>query len=413
MNKRGLSTVVATVLIILLVIVAIIILWIYFGGFLRENKETAEIKSELLGEEIKIDNFNGGSSNVKLTITRETTSKTYAEINTTNETRTITVTIVPELDVYLSTDLSSSMSDCLRSQLNCCNRGNNYCSGNEALCSSCSGTWSPKISEVKQANKDFIDILLNYSGKRVGLAGYNWQVAPENYLSLSNNKPALKQKVDDFILNGGTCICCGIINATEELKYYDDNKKKFILVMSDGHADKVCPSLGDVGDLDGRGGPNDSNDYAIKASCIAHELYNITVDTIAFGVTDSSTLQQIAVCGGGTFRSSDNSAQLKEDYRKAAENLTSINYTQEVVEGVVKTSTKDRIDYIKVVFHNATISYTYKITDLPRPLEKKTYTINVGTNITNITKVEAYPVKLTKSGQEIIGPLGSVWTSAG
>lgn len=69
------------------------------------------------------------------------------------------------------------------------------------------------IAEAKEATKQLIDVILNYSNNYVALATYDtWQRSSHSY-PLSNDTLALKNEVDSFAIDGYTCICCGILRA--------------------------------------------------------------------------------------------------------------------------------------------------------------------------------------------------------
>ncbi len=78
-----------------------------------------------------------------------------------------------------------------------------------------------KIANAKAANRALIDAILNISGNRVGLAGYDTLAKKSDYHTLSNNTASLKNVVDNiWDANGWTCICCGILKA---ISCYDKN----------------------------------------------------------------------------------------------------------------------------------------------------------------------------------------------
>ena len=68
-------------------------------------------------------------------------------------------------------------------------------------------------------------------------------------------------------------------------------------------------------------------------------------------------------------------------------------------------------NYLKVMFYNETNSYTGRInaSELPAPLESKTYSFNLTGKITNVKRIEIYPVVVLDSGEEVIGNRLSVW----
>lgn len=70
-----------------------------------------------------------------------------------------------------------------------------------------------KIADAKAGNNLLIDVILNYSGNKVGLSGYDTWARKSNFHSLSNNNDSLKSKVNSWNAGGYTCICCGILKA--------------------------------------------------------------------------------------------------------------------------------------------------------------------------------------------------------
>lgn len=82
------------------------------------------------------------------------------------------------------------------------------------------------MTNAKTANKALIDAILNISGNRVGLAGYESYAKKADYHELSNNTASLKNTVDNiWNANGYTCICCGILKAIScyDKKIFQDN----------------------------------------------------------------------------------------------------------------------------------------------------------------------------------------------
>ncbi|MCA9485551.1 MAG: VWA domain-containing protein, partial [Nanoarchaeota archaeon] len=91
--------------------------------------------------------------------------------------------ITKEIDVFSVTDLSGSMA----------------------------GT---PMSNAKQANNDLVDFILNTSGNRVGLVGYETIASDSDFHALSSDDDSLKDVItNDWNADGYTCICCGIAKA--------------------------------------------------------------------------------------------------------------------------------------------------------------------------------------------------------
>ncbi len=71
-----------------------------------------------------------------------------------------------------------------------------------------------KITNAKAANIQLIDVILNYSGNKVALAGYEDFSKKADFHNLSNSSTSLKNIVNNvWNADGNTCICCGIIKA--------------------------------------------------------------------------------------------------------------------------------------------------------------------------------------------------------
>lgn len=113
--------------------------------------------------------------------------------------------IVQKIDVFSVTDLSGSMDD------NC--GGSWYC--NEVTCTQpgCSDANGCKICDAKDANYLLIDYILNTTGNRVGLVGYESGASSSDYHPLSNDSSSLYTEVGEWDADGSTCICCGIDEA--------------------------------------------------------------------------------------------------------------------------------------------------------------------------------------------------------
>ncbi|MFH1229850.1 MAG: hypothetical protein V1678_05525, partial [Candidatus Aenigmatarchaeota archaeon] len=103
----------------------------------------------------------------------------------------------------------------------------------------------------------------------------------------------------------------------------DDPKPKFMLVMTDGQANVVCAAQG----------TGDAIADAIKAACDARENYGITVHAVGYSVSaDGSTLQSIADCGGGIYKTSSNAEELSDFYSAVVFNvLNAVERSQALV----------------------------------------------------------------------------------
>ncbi len=258
-------------------------------------------------------------------------------------------------DVILITDLSGSMSWRLdgsgSGQTRSCTHPQLY-----------SGSTS-RISLAKCLDKDFVDVILNTTGNRVGLVGYS---GVPNYIptasstmiksshDLSTDAISLTTQISLYSANGATGICGAIRKARLMLEEQsDDSRQKFIIVMTDGLANVQCnPS--DLDSLTGcipytcpttsycSGGgclsqqcgdwvsDKAAND-AVDDACKAHDDVNATIDSIGFGPVascplSSQTLQNIATCGNGSYYASSDADELKEIYRNLAEKIVNMSF---------------------------------------------------------------------------------------
>lgn len=89
-----------------------------------------------------------------------------------------------------------------------------------------SGASPCKINDAKNATKDLIDAILNISGNRVGLVGFEDYARRADFHNLSNNSQSLKNIVNNvWNADGYTCVCCGILKANscfDQRIFYDN-----------------------------------------------------------------------------------------------------------------------------------------------------------------------------------------------
>jgi len=245
-------------------------------------------------------------------------------------------------DVISVTDLSGSMCDCTVSWFGWCKWDQSRCEG------TCGGTCVGGIHEAKDANKDFIDIILNGSGNREGLVGYEDDVQDADCHDLSNDSTSLKSKVDDWVAEGSTCICCGINEASDRMVAQSNSSRyRVMVVMSDGLANRKC---------DGRQGTGDPINDAIQAACDAFQDEGIIVHAVGFGPsTDEDTLKNISACGNGSY------------YYGNISNI-SIVY-QQIAEDIIDASEEQTIestsDVITVIYPDSYIEFNYTKVDIP------------------------------------------------
>ncbi len=115
-KKKGLSTIITTLLIILIAIVLIAIIWIIVRLILERDSEISAIKASLIGENIEvIDDEINQSNNLSLSITlQKKTGKIITEGSIEIQGQS------PQVDVMSVVDLSGSMAVCEDITLDCC-----------------------------------------------------------------------------------------------------------------------------------------------------------------------------------------------------------------------------------------------------------------------------------------------------
>ena len=104
-------------------------------------------------------------------------------------------------DVVVVTDTSGSMAWCITNDLN----------------PPCPANDTTKITAARNVTRDFVTSLLNttITGTRVGLAEFGSSV--KSWHNLTTNMTPLLAQISAYSATGGTCICCGINNATNSL----------------------------------------------------------------------------------------------------------------------------------------------------------------------------------------------------
>lgn len=262
--------------------------------------------------------------------------------------------ITKQADVFSVTDLSGSMVDtCVGGNFWCCLFSGNSC-GTQATCQSCGGTFEQKLSIAKQANREFVDAILNSSGNRVGLVGYRDSVSSADCHALSQNSASLKTKINSWQASGTTCICCGINKAVQDLvSGSSPNKSRVIVVMSDGEANVRCTQQG----------TGNAKQDAIKAACDAFNNHKIIVHAVGFGNgADVATLRSIASCGNGSYYHS-NISEIVKIYQQIAQNIIEALYKEQTIVASGNISTLLYPDsYIKFGFQKPSSQYGLIVT---------------------------------------------------
>ncbi|MBD3155262.1 MAG: VWA domain-containing protein [Candidatus Aenigmarchaeota archaeon] len=308
-------------------------------------------------------------------------------------------------DVILVTDLSGSMNWELESSSTGVDRD---CDDPDLYDGD-----TKRISLARCLAKDFVNILLNTTGNRVGLVGYSGK---PNYMCTGNSDPiisyhdlttdlgSLETQIEDYEPDGATGICGAIRQARLIMESQGDpSKQKFIVVMTDGLANVQCdPNDEDdvIGCLNFRCpytstcqcfGRSDclyyecgdwvsdeaSND-AVQDSCKAYQDTNSTIHSIGFGTVGdcpigNQTLWDIADCGNGDYYESDNATELQEIYRGIAESIVEITYQTQIIN-VTGNFTQDNVlypdSYIEFNYIPSVVPYDYGEISFTREADK-------------------------------------------
>jgi hypothetical protein len=273
-------------------------------------------------------------------------------------------------DIILITDTSGSMEMCLNStKSNCPSVGCDDPKTNT--------TNQDRISKAKCLDKDFVKIILNTTGNRIGLVTYSYDAT--NKANLQSNVTNLTNIINGFTTGGGTCICCSERMARMMLSQQSNvNRSKYIIVMTDGMANERCyPYKGCYPDMVGhqecqRYAPNenrtsccsgyngttnycpyqlcridqdsvcsDSKDdtainNSIEDSCRIRNDTGALVDAVGLGPMAAcapavQTLQGIASCGGGAYFASSDANELAAIYRSIAGNILNQTLSKQIV----------------------------------------------------------------------------------
>jgi len=233
-------------------------------------------------------------------------------IAVTNFSNITTVLSGLPADMFLITDVSGSMGDCIPSMYNCsylyrtasnptyfpisCVVDNtNKCDGDpDNFCNATSffkgktyvNSCVTKIGIAKSADINFVNGIFNNSLlHHIGLLDFSYHA--NTLTNLTNNASQLISIINLYAADGGTCSCCAINRARDAINSSANNR--YIIFLSDGDPTYYCKNLSDysgsyVWGSDGTGGSSEFADrnWTIAAGKEACN-HNITVYTIGFG----------------------------------------------------------------------------------------------------------------------------------
>ncbi len=347
-----------------------------------------------------------------------------------NISESINVTSGEPSDSVLVTDVSGSMDECGEySEIELCRYQCRVCwwwfcwweweecpyggSCSEDQCGSCSSETTrnheiindsvclkTKMVLAKEADMQFVDIVLNLTGNEIGLVSYDSSV--DSVEPITNIEINLENEINDYNASGGTCICCGINRAKNMLSPSTD--KKFMVVMSDGEANYYCTDFDDyTGTYDNVPGRPTAISSAINAGQNACSL-GMTVFTVGFGAdADHGTLKQIA-CNESLYYNASDAANITEIYRAIGEQILVIaNYSSQIiaVEGGYEPSILYPDSYLKFNFTPMVSPPSFGEIEIVLETDK----FNSSPNTINI------PQKIRLIDAKVLSYSGHHWTS--
>ncbi|RLG15863.1 MAG: hypothetical protein DRN71_00040 [Candidatus Nanohalarchaeota archaeon] len=124
-----------------------------------------------------------------------------------------------------------------------------------------------------------------------------------------------------------------------KLETFNNSRNRAMLIMSDGGANRCFGAC-----------PEGAKKQAINFACDAYENYGIISHAVGFGVPpslDEETLQSIADCGRGMYRSSNNADELKQIYQDIANAMISYTTQRSNITGEYTITTLYPDSYIE------------------------------------------------------------------
>ncbi len=409
LKKKGLSTVIATLLLIVVSLIVIAILWVIVSSIISQNVETTKVQSEFFNQHVYFAGVQPDPGDgLKLNVSLKTSGGNVA-------TSTENITVPPsEVDIVSVSDVSGSMRTCLSVvSTSCCTNTLKGYYGSGAEQQNCYGfpdsnmdkcTATPPsgcngsvlidaLTSSKNANKQLINTVLQKptDNNRVGLSVYNTSVINSYSSGLTNNNQTLVGIINSWSAYGGTCICCGINDAKNKLSGSSSNIPKALILMSDGVSNQACSQ---------QGTGNATNDSIKAAQDAFAQIPNLTIYSVGLGSdVDSVTMTAIAQGGHGEYFSASQVSDLVGIYQSLADQI------------IEKSTPISKFNYLKIIFYDSGGNQTINNIDVPGPLETRNYDFNLNGKglASQVVKMEIYPVSSTKNGKEVIGPLFDSW----
>lgn len=399
MKKRGLSNVILIVLIILSAIAAVVTVWNFVLKYSNQRSEVLDAKTQLLVENIEIKKVSGDFQDPDtLTLTLRRGS---AKVILGNYT-----IIQRSADIVFIIDSTISMGDEIDETIN---------------------TIQQFISKLEEEGIDYKLALVefkDYEDVECGYPGDGIINFPDKIHTFSGGAQLTSDSLE-YINELQTIIAEGwsdapeshlsAIDAAMTITYRQNSRKIFIMLSdADPHAKDCIDTRLVRANYYQDPDTGKATTYNINGCYQGPEyIQDVTDDLVANDVTLFYISTEIGLCENRIM-----SEVMTEETGGRFFDYGQANGVQEVITEladliVEEYTSKTKFSYLLVVLSNGTWTETTKILDPPtQPLETKIYDIPTSGSfsITNINKVEIYPVIVTESGQEVISDIPvDVW----
>ncbi len=197
--------------------------------------------------------------------------------------------------------------------------------------------------------------------------------------SITSNKNNLLLAIDDTGMEGGTAIHTGIQTSSNDLINNGRiDTEKIMILLTDGQ--------------------NDIGPEIVIQEAENTKSQGIRIFTIGLtGFVDSEMLSAVASNPNDFYYAPDASA-LQTIFNAIRERIVETYYSELLSQKFL------------IVFSNKTQTYKEEITSQNiKPLETKTFSFDLQGKISNISKIQIYPVKERENGKEVIGQILQIY----
>ncbi|MFW6377633.1 MAG: vWA domain-containing protein [bacterium] len=217
--------------------------------------------------------------------------------------------------------------------------------------------------------RDFInELLIEEADVRMGIVGFESEVRTSNIINLTNDSQELLNFVNNNMHpgSGATCISCGIAASINLLTQSPQERKKVIILMSDGEAterydeDEAPPSNTEIIRTYPRRRGNittsESMNHAVHYAQYPKEEMNTTIYSISFFGNNPAQqmLQDISTDTNEYYFSGDDADSLSNVYQSIAQDIINVGYISQLLD-----VTPESFDVFNTSLKNSYIEYTY------------------------------------------------------